>query len=606
MTADTAAASRLGRSPGAGATSDLEASAADVRRTRRRRWSSGPALGHIGGDLSVTDILVTLFGAVLDVDPSDPDRPDRDRFILSKGHCAGALYATLAHCRLLPPRRARARSWPPLSALNGHPNRTKVPGVETNTGPLGHGFPVGVGCALAAKLRGLDYRTFVVLGDGELQEGSNWEAAMTAAHYDLDNLTAIVDRNRLQQGARTEETKQLEPLADKWAAFGFEVRDGRRPRLRRAARGLRAVAPAGQPVAVIANTDQGQGRLVHGGPRRVAPQGAQRRAGRGRHPGAHPMTFQLAPDAQTYDCRKAFADTLIELAREDERIVAVCNDSVGSSNLVGFREEFPDRLINVGIAEQDLVGVGAGLANGGLIPFVSAAAPFLTGRALEQIKADVAYSNTHVDPVRPVARAWPTASSARRTTRSRTSPGCARSTTSPCSCPPTRRRPAPPCAGRSSNPGPLYLRVAALQGPGRHAGRRDARARPGRARCATATTSRSIAVGDDGLARARRRRARCGPTGIRCARAQHALRATRWTRPPCSTPRARRAGSSPSRRRSSPAASAPRSRASSPSTARSRCGSSASPASPRPAARATCSTTSASTADGIAAAASGP
>jgi len=108
------------------------------------------------------------------------------------------------------------------------------------------------------------------------------------------------------------------------------------------------------------------------------------------------MTFQLASDAQTYDCRKTFADTLIELARADDRIVAVCNDSVGSSNLVGFRQEFPDRLINVGIAEQDLVGVGAGLANGGLIPFVSAAAPFLTGRALEQIKADVAYSNTHV------------------------------------------------------------------------------------------------------------------------------------------------------------------------------------------------------------------
>ena len=108
------------------------------------------------------------------------------------------------------------------------------------------------------------------------------------------------------------------------------------------------------------------------------------------------MTFQLAPDAQTYDCRKAFADTLIELARADERIVAVCNDSVGSSNLVAFREEFPDRLINVGIAEQDLVGVGAGLANGGLVPFVSAAAPFLTGRALEQIKADAAYSNVHV------------------------------------------------------------------------------------------------------------------------------------------------------------------------------------------------------------------
>src|SRR3954447_19655336 len=104
----------------------------------------------------------------------------------------------------------------------------------------------------------------------------------------------------------------------------------------------------------------------------------------------------LAQDAQTFDCREAFAEELLTLARMDERVVAVCNDSVGSSNLVGFREEFPERLINVGIAEQDLVGVGAGLANGGLLPFVSAAAPFLTGRALEQIKADVAYSNTHV------------------------------------------------------------------------------------------------------------------------------------------------------------------------------------------------------------------
>ena len=108
------------------------------------------------------------------------------------------------------------------------------------------------------------------------------------------------------------------------------------------------------------------------------------------------MSLPLASAAPTYDCRKAFADTLLALAREDERIVAVCNDSVGSSNLVAFRQEFPDRLINVGIAEQDLVGVGAGLANGGLIPFVSAAAPFLTGRALEQIKADVAYSDRHV------------------------------------------------------------------------------------------------------------------------------------------------------------------------------------------------------------------
>jgi transketolase len=216
-------------------------------------------LGHIGGDLSVTDILVTLFGAVLDVDPADPTRPDRDRFILSKGHCAGALYSTLAHCGFFP-REELATFMAPLSALNGHPNRTKVPGVETNTGPLGHGFPVAVGAALAAKLRGLDYRTFVVLGDGELQEGSNWEAAMTAAHYDLANLTAVVDRNRLQQGARTEDTNALDPLDKKFEAFGWAVRavDGND------VDDLLAVFSAvpfqpGRPSCVIAHTVKGRG-----------------------------------------------------------------------------------------------------------------------------------------------------------------------------------------------------------------------------------------------------------------------------------------------------------------------------------------------------------
>jgi transketolase len=234
----------------------LERLAAEVRRTVVTMIDRAGA-GHIGGDLSVTDILATLFGGVLDVDPARPDRPDRDRFILSKGHCAGALYATLAHCGFFP--RAELETFmAPLSALNGHPNRTKVPGVETNTGPLGHGFPVGVGCALAAKLQGRAYRTFVVLGDGELQEGSNWEAAMTAAHYDLDNLTAIVDRNRLQQGARTEDTKQLEPLPDKWESFGFEVRtiDGHD---HAALLDAFSSSRTGKPVAVIANTIKGKG-----------------------------------------------------------------------------------------------------------------------------------------------------------------------------------------------------------------------------------------------------------------------------------------------------------------------------------------------------------
>src|SRR4051812_1017223 len=188
LTADTAAATDFAARRARIDEEGLTEMAADVRRTVVGMVDRA-GLGHIGGDLSVTDILVTLFGAVLDVDPADPPRPDRDRFILSKGPCAGALYATLAHCGFF--GRAELDTFmSPLSALNGHPNRTKVPGVETNTGPLGHGFPVAVGCALAARLSQSPSRTFVVLGDGEMQEGSNWEAAMTAAHYRLADLTA--------------------------------------------------------------------------------------------------------------------------------------------------------------------------------------------------------------------------------------------------------------------------------------------------------------------------------------------------------------------------------------------------------------------------------
>ncbi|MEV0407555.1 transketolase [Actinoallomurus sp. NPDC050550] len=235
---------------------DLARLATEVRRSVIT-MIDGAQLGHIGGDLSVTDILVTLFGAVLDVDPEDPRRPERDRFILSKGHCAASLYATLAHCGYFP-KSELATFMAPMSALNGHPNRTKVPGVETNTGPLGHGFPVAVGCALAAKVSGASWRTFVVLGDGELQEGSNWEAAMTAAHYDLASLTAIVDRNRLQQGAPTEETKRLEPLAEKWAGFGWEVRDVDGHDHEGLLAALRP-SETGRPVAVIAHTVKGKG-----------------------------------------------------------------------------------------------------------------------------------------------------------------------------------------------------------------------------------------------------------------------------------------------------------------------------------------------------------
>ena len=145
-------------------------------------------LGHTGGDLSSADILATLYlGQVLQVDPSNPQWAKRDRFVMSKGHCSGAFYSTLAQRGFFPLEQLKT-FMDPLSMLNGHPDKNKLAGVEANTGPLGHGFPIAVGMALAARMRSESWRVFVLVGDGELQEGSNWEAAMCAQQYGLDNL----------------------------------------------------------------------------------------------------------------------------------------------------------------------------------------------------------------------------------------------------------------------------------------------------------------------------------------------------------------------------------------------------------------------------------
>ncbi|MFG3261710.1 transketolase [Streptomyces bobili] len=215
--------------------------------------------GHIGGDFSAADIVTVLYFAVLAVRPEEPTWAERDRFVLSKGHAAGILYSTLAHAGFFPEAEL-ATFMEPLSPLNGHPNRRKVPGVETNTGPLGHGFPVAVGMAVAAKLDDSDRRTYVLTGDGELQEGSNWEAAMSASQQRLGRLTVIVDRNRLQQGAATEETSGLDPLDAKWAAFGFDVRavDGHdHEALYQALSEDRAIDD--RPLCLIADTIKGKG-----------------------------------------------------------------------------------------------------------------------------------------------------------------------------------------------------------------------------------------------------------------------------------------------------------------------------------------------------------
>jgi transketolase len=216
-------------------------------------------MGHPGGDLSAADILATLYFRILTLNPGNPSDPARDRFVLSKGHASAVLYATLAEAGFFPAEWL-STYMQPLSALNGHPDRNKVPGVEANTGPLGHGLPIAVGMALAGKMNAATWRTVVLTGDGELQEGSNWEAAMAASQFGLDRLTVIVDRNGLQQGDFTESTIGLEPLADRWRAFGWAVVDvdGHDVPALIDAFDRRSCAP-GQPTCIIARTHKGRG-----------------------------------------------------------------------------------------------------------------------------------------------------------------------------------------------------------------------------------------------------------------------------------------------------------------------------------------------------------
>ncbi|NLE25727.1 MAG: transketolase [Clostridiaceae bacterium] len=183
---------------------------------------SSAGSGHPGGSLSLTDILTFLYFREMRIDPKNPKKPDRDRFVLSKGHCTPGLYSTLANRGYFPVEDLtgfRQAS----SYLEGHPNMDKVPGVDMSTGSLGQGIAAAVGMALAGKIDKKDYRVYVALGDGELDEGQVWEAAMAASHYGLDNLTAFVDYNGLQIDGKITEVMNPEPIADKFAAFGWNV-----------------------------------------------------------------------------------------------------------------------------------------------------------------------------------------------------------------------------------------------------------------------------------------------------------------------------------------------------------------------------------------------
>lgn len=237
---------------------ELEQKARAIRRRIIVLNAESPAGGHTGADLSQVELLTALYFRILNCSPARKESDDRDIYIQSKGHAVGGYYCVLAEAGFIPVDWLATYQHAD-SALPGHPVKHKTPGIELNTGALGHGLPVAVGIALAAKRDNNPRRVFVVTGDGELAEGSNWEAALVAAHYQLDNLIIINDKNNLQLAGATKEIMNTDPLDEKWRAFGFFFKQKTAYEMAEVVATLERLQPNGKPHVVIANTTKGAG-----------------------------------------------------------------------------------------------------------------------------------------------------------------------------------------------------------------------------------------------------------------------------------------------------------------------------------------------------------
>jgi transketolase len=388
--------------------------------------------GHAGGPLSAADYLTYLFFNELRLDPQAPQHADRDRFILSNGHCSAVLYALLAHRGFLP-RTALGTFRATGTDLQGHPNRHHVPGVEVGTGSLGQGLSVGVGMALALRRdrlkrfaptgRHLVPRVWVNVGDGELQEGQCWEAIMSAGHYGLDNLTVLVDKNEAQIDGWTHDVMSIEPLADKFAAFGWNVVEAWGHDFREVATAVqRSKQFNGRPSVVVFQT-----RMMRGCPSFESEPGWHGKplSDREKHLGValRELGFEgaravdeavetiggpqaHAPTAFETRLRKRFpsweltrqglSDELVALGQDDPKVVVLDADLAQSTLTKNFAERFPDRFFEMGIAENNMVNVAAGLALSGKTPFVASYSMFLAGRSWDQIRNTVCYSSCNV------------------------------------------------------------------------------------------------------------------------------------------------------------------------------------------------------------------
>ncbi|MCD6575551.1 MAG: transketolase [Nanoarchaeota archaeon] len=400
----------------------LELTAAKVRKhIIEMTYEAGS--GHPGGSLSATDIITALYFHVMRYERNNLNR---DRFILSKGHAAPALYAVLAEAGLIPIEELKTLR-KIGSRLQGHPSSAFLPYVEISTGSLGQGLSVANGIALAGKLDKRGYRVYVLLGDGEIQEGQVWEAAMTAGNYKLDNLCAILDYNHLQIDGKVSEVMNIKPVKEKWEAFGWNtlVVDGHDfYKLIRAfdeARNTKDV-----PTIIIAQTTKGKGVSFmenevgwHG----KAPNEEQKEIALNEINAVleslkikptislkvktPPKSIETEPERESYELptfergsmvktRVAYGITLAALGDAFPEIVVLDADLASSTQSKKFGEKYPDRFFNMGISEADMIGTAAGFATCGKRPFASTFAVFATGRTYDQIRNSVAYSNLPV------------------------------------------------------------------------------------------------------------------------------------------------------------------------------------------------------------------
>ena len=352
--------------------------------------------GHPGGSLSAADLFTYLYFEEMNIDPKNPKKEDRDRFVLSKGHTAPGLYSALAHRGYFPVEDLKTLRHLG-SYLQGHPDMKHIPGIDMSSGSLGQGISAAVGMALGAKMDGASYRVYTLLGDGEIEEGQVWEAAMFAGHRKLDNLVVIVDNNGLQIDGKIEDVCSPYPIDKKFEAFNFHVinvEDGNDfDQLEKAFEEAKTVK--GMPTAIIMKTVKGKGVSFmeneadwHG----KAPNDEQYEIAMADLEKAGEALCQVKKIAT----RESYGNALVELGKKYNDLVVLDADLAGATKTGTFKKAFPERHIDCGIAESNMMGIAAGLSTIGKVPFASTFAMFAAGRAYEQVRNSIGYPHLNV------------------------------------------------------------------------------------------------------------------------------------------------------------------------------------------------------------------